>query len=303
MKRIDAACRIMVIPDVHGRTFWREPVHEALENSRAKVIFLGDYVDTYPYEFDGMDPYVINRRAIGIFKEIIELKKKYPDRMTLLLGNHDCTYAISTSICECRTDYKNFEEIRELFVADRDLFRLADETTINGRHFIFSHAGINQRYARLCFGSEADESNVVGKFNHAYHVNDPDILMSLGMASRWRGNWDSEYGSIVWACPRNGPAFPAAHIHPDIHGHSEKICLERCPLNQFVFSPCHIIPHSHTGIGIDRQSLIRRDSEHAFESPAEEFFPVLAIHDFLGLLIVFPDSGYKLPVFKSFHTN
>ena len=201
-RRIDTACRIMVIPDVHGRTFWREPVHEALENSLAKVIFLGDYVDTYPYEFDGMDPDVINRRAIGIFKEIIELKKKYPDRMTLLLGNHDCTYAISTSICECRTDYKNFEEIRDLFVADRDLFRLADETTINGRHFIFSHAGINQRYARLCFGSEADESNIVEKFNHTYHLNDLDILMSLGMVSCWRGNLDSEYGSIVWADAR-----------------------------------------------------------------------------------------------------
>ena len=26
--------------------------------------------------------------------------------------------------------------------------------------------------------------------------------MSLGMASRWRGNWDSEYGSIVWADAR-----------------------------------------------------------------------------------------------------
>ena len=171
-RRIDTACRIMVIPDVHGRTFWREPVHEALENSRAKVIFLGDYVDTYPYEFDGMDPDVITRRAIGIFKEIIELKKKYPDKMTLLLGNHDCTYAISTSICECRTDYKNFEEIRDLFVADRDLFRLADE------------------------------SNIVEKFNHTYHLNDLDILMSFGMASRWRGNWDSEYGSIVWADAR-----------------------------------------------------------------------------------------------------
>lgn len=222
-----ASYGIMVIPDIHGRTFWRKPVHDALENSRAKVIFLGDYLDPYPYEFEGREPDVVNRRAIGIFEEIIELKKKYPDRITLLLGNHDCTYAISTSICECRTDYGNFEEIRNLFAENRDLFRLADEATVNGRHFIFSHAGINQRYARLCFGSEANGNNIVEKFNSAYSANNPDILMSLGIASRWRGYLDSEYGSIVWADAREWDGKHNIGFGFGVVGHTqlEKPCI------------------------------------------------------------------------------
>ena len=38
--------RILVIPDVHGRTFWKEPVCKLIE-SVDKVIFLGDYLDPY----------------------------------------------------------------------------------------------------------------------------------------------------------------------------------------------------------------------------------------------------------------
>ena len=43
--------KILIIPDVHGRTFWRA----ALETGNyEKVIFLGDYVD--PYVYEGIDP-------------------------------------------------------------------------------------------------------------------------------------------------------------------------------------------------------------------------------------------------------
>ena len=38
--------RIIVVPDVHGRTFWRE----VLNNTKDKIVFLGDYLDPYKYE-------------------------------------------------------------------------------------------------------------------------------------------------------------------------------------------------------------------------------------------------------------
>ena len=37
---------MIIIPDVHGRVFWKEIV----KNSEDKIIFLGDYVDPYPGE-------------------------------------------------------------------------------------------------------------------------------------------------------------------------------------------------------------------------------------------------------------
>ena len=89
----------LIIGDVHGREFWKEPVKFVLENSEAEIIFLGDYLDPYPYEFDSafeLD-YQANtdylQTTIDNFKEIIELKKQYPDRITLLLGNHKVNIA------------------------------------------------------------------------------------------------------------------------------------------------------------------------------------------------------------------
>ena len=201
MDKISTTYEIMIIPDVHGRTFWREPVYDALKNTQAKIIFLGDYLDLYWDEFhEEYDAAKI--KAISNLKEIIELKKQFPDRITLLLGNHDCTYAISTSICECRTDYAHFDEIRQLFVDNKNLFQLADETFINGRHFIFSHAGINKKYVALCFGDTANEDNVVRCFNDAYKSNNLDVLMSLGLFSRYRGYLGATFGSLVWADAR-----------------------------------------------------------------------------------------------------
>ena len=46
---------IIIIPDVHGRTFWKEAVRDLTDRS---VIFLGDYLDPYqPSVFD-FDPSV-----------------------------------------------------------------------------------------------------------------------------------------------------------------------------------------------------------------------------------------------------
>ena len=73
----------IVIPDVHGRDFWRSAVRGREEE---KIIFLGDYVD--PYSWEGITPHV----AFLELQDIIEFKKAHPDNVVLLLGNHDLGY-------------------------------------------------------------------------------------------------------------------------------------------------------------------------------------------------------------------
>ena len=43
---------MIVIPDVHGRTFWRQAVNEYL--GKEHILFLGDYLD--PYTYEGITP-------------------------------------------------------------------------------------------------------------------------------------------------------------------------------------------------------------------------------------------------------
>ena len=206
--------KYLIIPDVHGRIFWKEPVKYVLENTDAKIIFLGDYLDFYEDEF--VESYNLDETAdnfwenynrlcddtINNFKEIIELKQNNSDRITLLLGNHDCGYAISKYICESRMDKKNYRLISHLFTDNWNLFQLAYEDYINDKHFIFSHAGINKEYAEYCFQDTVTEENVVELFNKSYRDENYGVLDSLGMYSYFRGKYGGKYGSLIWADAR-----------------------------------------------------------------------------------------------------
>ena len=80
--------RILVLPDVHGRLFWKEPVQKYIDVVD-RVVFLGDYLDPYGDEGGDYD-------AESIFenlKEIVELKRNNMDKVVLLKGNHDQHYA------------------------------------------------------------------------------------------------------------------------------------------------------------------------------------------------------------------
>ena len=75
---------IIIIPDIHGRDFWRWTVtHRKEEDS---VVFLGDYLD--PYE----DEWIYWSDAYKGLLDIIELKRANPEKVVLLLGNHDLHY-------------------------------------------------------------------------------------------------------------------------------------------------------------------------------------------------------------------
>lgn len=212
---MDKDIQILLIPDVHGRQFWKQPVMEVLENTNAKIVFLGDYLDVYPQEFAEMygfkldvytqenydKIYKLLDDTVDMFGEIIELKKKYPERITLLVGNHDCGYAVGTKICEVRRDKRNASKICKLFDDNWEMFKLADEARIADKHFIFSHAGINKTYAERCFG-DVNEDNVVSLFNEAWFENNYGIMDSLGQYSVFRGWGGGDYGSLVWADAR-----------------------------------------------------------------------------------------------------
>ena len=82
-------------------------------------MFLGDYLDLYPYEFDWSQDINWNMVAVDRFKNIIELKRSNPDRITLLIGNHDCGYCIGDNVCSCRMDHANRLEIETQGSQDR----------------------------------------------------------------------------------------------------------------------------------------------------------------------------------------
>ena len=128
----------IVIPDVHGRDFWRSAVRGREEE---KIIFLGDYVD--PYSWEGITPHV----AFLELQDIIEFKKAHPDNVVLLLGNHDLGY-LDREICDCRRDELRAGRLRELFEKELDLFDIVNVEGDETGKALFSHAGIAERWVK-----------------------------------------------------------------------------------------------------------------------------------------------------------
>lgn len=180
---------MIIIPDVHGRTFWKEAVkgHEDEE-----IIFLGDYTDPYV----GFEPVELED-GIKALQEIIEFKKQHMDNVILLLGNHDLSYIIN-HVFKCRHDIANHYVIKDLILSHKQLFCIVYDKWIGRKRFLFSHAGIlkdwlknNERtIGAICIGDEVE------RLNEMFH--DGSLNSALGDVSSFRGG-DCEVGSCVLA--------------------------------------------------------------------------------------------------------
>ena len=180
---------IIVIPDVHGRSFWRPAVERY---PGADIIFLGDYLDPYPAEE------ITPEHAISNFNEIIAFAKTNKN-CQLLLGNHDLHY-----LCDfgegCRMDYLNLGRIRSKFKENLGLFRIMTYREINGKRIVFSHAPILDEWIKS-MGETENIQLLYGRMNALLNsVEDKpwEVESYLGQISLYRGGFD-DFGSPVWA--------------------------------------------------------------------------------------------------------
>ena len=242
--------KILIIPDIHGRDFWKEPVKKVLEDTNAHIVFIGDYTDPYSSEWEPNFDYL--QHTVDNFKEIIEMKKQNSDRITLILGNHDCGYAIGDDLCSSRMDRIHQSELEKLFRENRELFQIAEECDIAGKHFIFSHAGILKGWVKSVWGDEADDTdfNVVSRLNNAWLDNDMNILSRLGDYDDYRG-WDGfQYGSPVWSDIRSWiRVTPEETYGFNIVGHTQ--LSHQAVLDQIADLDCRKVFY------IDDQGLLR----------------------------------------------
>lgn len=207
--------KIIIIPDVHGRTFWKEAVYKYRNVEGVHIVFLGDYLDAYK-DIDGIEA----EDAIANFEEIIDVARD-SNNITLLIGNHDLHYwPIYLTCWGCRRYdmYKN--DISNMFLSNKDLFKVAFETYINGKQYLFTHAGVVKFWyewvtGKLNRGTEVDPYY----YKDMWGLSDEDVKLLdfelnaeglnsliehkqgqiiLGMVSRERGGYE-RYGSCLWA--------------------------------------------------------------------------------------------------------
>ena len=195
--------KIAIIPDVHGRQFWK--IVREHKDEFDKIVFLGDYVAPYPYEE------ITNKQAIDVFKEVVEFNKENPYKVVLLLGNHDFSY-FNMEICECRTDHANWSWLNSFYMENIKLFDLCWETNVGDKRFFFSHSGVRRGWfdkwvKNDWFKWDSEELPPDWMFNNMLHAAYDDynqtvadkLEMSLSVYSYYRGWEGAKNGSMVWA--------------------------------------------------------------------------------------------------------
>ena len=201
---------MIIIPDVHGRVFWKEIV----KNSEDKIIFLGDYVDPYPGE---------NISLIGALdnlSEIIDYKKSNPSKVILLLGNHDFMYMDSKhNKYSCRHDFENEPKITKLLMNNRDLFQMDYSIEVKNKLYIFSHAGILKPWIEKYKNLFGEFPGSLDKINELYKKWDPEFISSLLEISYYRGGW-SDFGSMIWSDVREHSVSCEENVY-QIFGHTQ----------------------------------------------------------------------------------
>ena len=212
---------IIIIPDVHGRKFWREAVDMFPEND---TIFLGDYLDPYPTEG------ISSEEAIANLEEIIAYTKTKPN-VTLLMGNHDLHYLCNFGEA-CRLDYENSAKIHFMLMDNLWLFRVAALREINGMNVVFSHAPILTDWIDAVLET-TEVQMLVNHLNATLRkiMKQPwEVEAYLGHISEYRGG-DLSYGSPVWADVReiDNNVIPSAHYSIFAHTQlkSEPIITDR----------------------------------------------------------------------------
>lgn len=171
---------IIAIGDIHGRSDWR-PIAES-HLSDYCIVFLGDYLD--PYEFIPHQELLANLRAL------LTLKKKAPDDVILLLGNHDVHYFNPDAPVSSRFDFPIKEKVCPLFMENRHLFQYAYQEG----NKLFTHAGVSQEWFEQDFQGDISRP-IAEQLNHpAEHQ-----IAALYRVGQARGGKLHARGGIFWA--------------------------------------------------------------------------------------------------------
>ena len=197
--------KVLVIPDIHGETFWKESVLKYIDQVD-KIVFLGDYLDPYLDESKNYTPQ-------GLFDnlmDIIDFKKAHTDKVVLLKGNHDQHYAsemFRDLACGSRCDTINWNIYNAVFVRNQELFKLVHLEEINGIPYIFSHAGLTLNWINKVNSSlwkladnkiSLADPDIIERIN-ALDDNNDEGQELLSIVGRYRSFLGAKSGSVLWA--------------------------------------------------------------------------------------------------------
>jgi len=173
--------KTLTIGDIHGKNVWFEVKNKI--NEYDKVIFIGDYTDAFDIK---------DYEMLSNLNNIINFKKEYPDKIVLLLGNHDLQYYFADyneHMCS-GFRFNMFFTLHSLFKDNKELFT---PVAYQYKNYLWSHAGIASGATGLINLLPADKMLWADELNRLFYANNKELFEP----GEIRGSYG--VGSIFWA--------------------------------------------------------------------------------------------------------
>jgi predicted phosphodiesterase len=169
------------IGDLHGKDTWKSVDVSAFD----KVIFVGDYTDSFTID---------NITILHNLNEILHLKKDNPDKVVLLLGNHDIQYMFPGRYRCSGYRPELMPDLAILFNENRNMFQIAHQEG----SYLWTHAGVSTRWFKKYEDTLklAEEETLADRLNDISKTHLNDILHEVGVE---RGGFRYDYGGPTWA--------------------------------------------------------------------------------------------------------
>jgi hypothetical protein len=197
-----------------------------------KIIFVGDYVDSFT---------VGNAEMKKNLEDIILFKRACPEKVVLLLGNHDIQYIVKNEIC---SGYRPemLHDFYKLYTDNIELFSFAyEEYDKDGKTWLWTHAGVssgwykelrkelfspNHRFAEII--KERDPQTIAEEINLAWELR-MHVLYNVDVSS---GGYELWAGPI-WVRPHVLNDYPLDGVS-QIVGHTPQAAIWRNAVNETV---------------------------------------------------------------------
>lgn len=209
--------KILAVGDLHGKSCWQVIDFAQYD----KVIFMGDYVDSTSHS---------DEEILDNLNAVIAVKEQFPEKVVLLLGNHDIHYLFHPDY-PCSGFRPSMQDtLTALFNHHVHLFQIAYQ--IN--NYLFSHAGISRPWHerlmtlldKIPLGDITDRSNLAILLNGLNQTWHRGLLFEVGVT---RGG-SKEYGGVVWADKEELRNHPLEGYH-QIVGHNPVPYIEAFSFN------------------------------------------------------------------------
>lgn len=156
---------ITVVADSHGSAV---PLGIARENIEAsdKVIFLGDFFDHGEKEYEDQK---------NNFLDVMDFKKQNPEKVIILIGNHDANYILP----ELRKwQPEHAKKIENMILGN---LQLIDFACLEG-NWLFSHAGFSEVWMKNQLGCKGVSKELIELLNTQFHNGDFINLHFTGLS-------------------------------------------------------------------------------------------------------------------------